>query len=216
MKNTSLSFRLILVVSLVLACCALAQAQSGRRNVPSAPPPPVPTPTPEPTPKPKLDDEAKTPDIFFTIGAEQNSSTSYYPISYYEAVLRGCADALRKGSSAGIDVMTRDLGRGEAIKKAKADQHTYVVLLVLSSRTMSGAQNSNDVELEYTVFAPQTGKIATSGRSYQNANRAGPLIIGPSGTSSALYREKLLLLAGEDAGQRIAKALHLSSIPGNN
>ena len=213
MKNNSLNFRLTLVVSLVLACCALAHAQSGRRNVPSSPPPPVPTPTPEPTPKPKQDEE-KEPSIYFVIGAEQNSTTSYFPISYYDAVIRGCAEALRKGSSAGIDVLSRDLGRGEAIKKAKADQRTYVVHLVLSARTMSGSQSSSydDAEVEYTVFAPQTGKIATSGRTYQNANRAGPLVVGPTGTSSALYREKLLMIAGQDAGERIVKALHLTAV----
>lgn len=201
----------------MLGCFTLVDAQSGRRNVPSSPPPPVPTPTPEPTPKPKQEEE-KEPDLFFVIGADQNSTSGYFPISYYDAVMRGCAEALRKGSSAGIEVMSRDLGRGEAIKKAKADQRTYVVHLVLTARTMSGSQSSsyNDAELEYTVFAPQTGKIATAGRTYQNANRSGPLVVGPSGTTSALYREKLLLIAGQDAGERIIKALHLSSIPGNN
>lgn len=110
--------------------------------------------------------------------------------------------------------MSRDLSRGEAIKKAKADQKTYVVHLVLSSRTMGGSQSSgyDGLELEYTVFTPQTGKIATSGRTYQNANRSGPLIVGPSGTTSAMYREKLLQIAGEDAGERILKALHLTVI----
>jgi hypothetical protein len=217
MKNRSNTFRFGLIILLVLACCALAQAQSGRRSVPSAPPPPVPTPTPEPTPKPKQ--EEKEPEIFIVIGADQNSTAGYFPISYYDAVLQGCAEALRKGSSAGIDVMSRDLSRGEAIKKAKADQRTYVVVLVLSTRTMSGTQGSSyPEELEYTVFAPQTGKIATSGRTYQNANRSGPLIVGPpvGNTTSVMYREKLLRIAGEDAGERIVKALHLSSVGGSN
>ncbi len=211
MKNKSNIFHGSLLILVALICCAVAQGQSGRRNVPTSPPPPVPTPTPEPTPKPKQ--EEKEPEIFFLVGSDQNSTTSYYPISYYDAVVRGCADALRH-SSAAIEVMSRDLSRGEAIKKAKADQKTYVVHLVLSSRTMGGSQSSgyDGLELEYTVFTPQTGKIATSGRTYQNANRSGPLIVGPSGTTSAMYREKLLQIAGEDAGERILKALHLTVI----
>lgn len=213
MKSRSNIFQFSLIIVLAVVCCGVVQAQSGRRNVPSSPPPPVPTPTPEPTPKPKQEEE-KEPDLFFVVGADQNSTAGYFPISYYDAVMRGCAEALRKGSSAGIEVMSRDLGRGEAIKKAKADQRTYVVHLVLTARTMSGSQSSsyNDAELEYTVFAPQTGKIATAGRTYQNANRAGPLVVGPSGTTSALYREKLLMIAGQDAGERIVKALHLTVV----
>jgi len=61
------------------------------------------------------------------------------------------------------------------------------------------------------VFAPNTAKIVTQGHSYTRGNRAGPIIVGPTtrGSNSDRYREQLLQRAGEDAGDRILKALHL-------
>ncbi len=69
----------------------------------------------------------------------------------------------------------------------------------------------DQVELEFTVFAPETAKVVAFGRSYQNAVRKGPIVVGPSaGTSSRLYAEVLIKRAGEDAGERILRALHLT------
>jgi len=203
---------------LVLACLFIIGAQSGRRQTKQAPAPPVPTPTPEPTPSPKA--QQKEPEIIFYVGADRSRSYSFYPYSYYDAVLSGCAEALRHGSSASVDVTQNDLPRGEAIKKAKASPKTYTVLLQLTEQTMSGTpsnQRYDQIELEYAVFAPGTAKIATSGRTYQNANRKGPIIVGPTGggPTGGIYREVLLKQAGADAGARILHALHLS-VPKTN
>jgi len=202
-------------ICLLLICCAVAiNAQSGRRQQRVEPAAPIPTPTPEPTPKPKA--QEKEPDLFILIAADRNASFSYFPYTYYDAVIAGCVEVLRR-SSAQVDPIAKAMNRGEAIKKAKADSNTYVVLLQLEARTTSGTtSNSNsDIELEYTVFAPGTAKIVTSGRSYQNSSRAGPVVVGPSTTSGGVYREVLLKRAGEDAGSRILHALHLD-IPATN
>jgi hypothetical protein len=119
-----------------------------------------------------------------------------------------------------VDVTQKDLPRGEAIKKSKASTDTYTVLLQLTDQTMSGSpsnQRYDQIELEYVVFAPGTAKIVTSGRTYQNANRKGPIIVGPTGggATSGIYRETLLKQAGQDAGERILHALHLS-VPKTN
>ncbi len=198
---------------LAIAVCALSvQAQSGRRQTKVAPAAPIPTPTPEPTPKPKP--EQKEPELGFLVGVNRNTSYSLYPFPFYDAVLRGCADRLRTGSSARVDVTEESFNRADAIKKAKTETTAYVVLLQLSSQTMNSSSSSGyeELELEYVVFAPVIAKIVTSGRSYQNANRRGPLIVGPTsrGPSSAIYREQLLRYAGEDAADRILKALHLN------
>jgi hypothetical protein len=52
------------------------------------------------------------------------------------------------------------------------------------------------------------------GRSYQNVNRKGPIVVGPTsrGSSGALYREQLLKLAGEQAANRILKAMSLDVV----
>src|SRR6185369_4402478 len=192
---------------LVLALCLwTAHAQSGRRHAKPAPAEPVPTPTPEPTPTPKKVD--KDSQLLFYVGADRNDTYSAFPFTYYDAVVRGCVDRLRSGSSAGVDVTDRSLSRGEAIKKAKSGPSSYVVPLTLTPASM--ARSYDDVTLEFVVFAPETARVMTTGNSYPAAVRGGPVVVGPgTGSSSPLYREKMLERAGEDAGNRILKALHL-------
>jgi hypothetical protein len=209
--------RTTVVFLLLVLCVFVVEAQSGRRKTTPEPAAPVPTPTPEPTPPPKS--QQKEPDIIFFIGVDRNQTYSYYPSTYYDAVLSGCAEALRH-SSAGVDVSRNELPRGEAIKKSKASTNTYTVLLQFSDSRVgstSSTQRDDQLELEYVVFAPGTAKVVTSGRTYQYANRKGPVVMGPTGggSTSGLYREALLNKAGQDAGERILRALHMS-VPKTN
>ena len=192
---------------LVFALCVLSvQAQSGRRQVKPPPAAPVPTPTPEPTPIPKKAE--KESELLFFVGIDRQDSFSSIPFSYYDAALRGCTDRLRTGSSASVIVTDKSINRGDAIKKAKSGTDSYVVLLSLSFDSM--ARSADDLVVEFVVFAPGTAKVVTTGRSYLNGRRAGPVVVGPPrGTTSGLYREQLIQLAGEEAGERILKAMHL-------
>ncbi|HSK65207.1 MAG TPA: hypothetical protein VK893_15240 [Pyrinomonadaceae bacterium] len=195
---------------LIVAACAIsAQGQSGRRQPKAPPAAPVPTPTPEPTPEPKKE---KPSELGFIIAAHKFSTFESYPWSYYDAAMRGCAEKLRSGSSADVNVVENDMNRGEAIKKAKAETTTYVVLLTLILDQMT-AQSYNDLELDYVVFAPKTGKVVTTGRTYLNVNRRGPLVVGPTrrGATGVMMREQLVRYAGEDAGERILKAMNLNT-----
>lgn len=199
-----------LAVILLLALCAVSvQAQSGRRQTKPAPAAPVPTPTPEPTPTPKT--EAKKNELLFFVGADRNSGSAYstLPFSYYDAVLLGCSSRLRAGSSADVDVSDHDVNRGEAIKRAKTETKSYVVWLNLTFDAM--ARSYDDLVLEYIVYAPETAKVVANGHSYLTGQRAGPVVVGPNTrtNTSGMYREELLKRAGEDAGDRILKALHL-------
>ena len=201
--------RLLVCCLIVLAVCAVAvQAQSGRKKIIPPPAAPVPTPTPEPTPEPKPQKESE---LGFIIASDSFGTYETLPLTYYDAVMRGCADRLRSGSSAHVTVAQGNMNRGEAIKKAKGETKTYVVLMKLVLDPMY-AKSYNDLEVEYVVFTPQTAKVVTSGRTYLNVNRKGPVVVGPTRreTTSALYREQLLKQAGEDAGERILKALNLS------
>ena len=195
---------------LVIAFCSLSlQAQSGRRRTVPPPAAPVPTPTPEPTPTPKK--STKENELLFFLGANRNAGYSSFPYSYFDAALRGCAEKLRSGSSASVDITNKDLSRGEAIKRAKAETRTYVVLITLTIDTLT-ARSYDDLVLEYVVFAPGTAKSAASGRAYMNGRRAGPVVVGPpTGTTGGLFREEMLKRAGEDAGERILKSLHLDA-----
>lgn len=197
-----------LALALVALCAISVEAQSGRRQPKTAPAAPVPTPTPEPTPEPKA--QQKKSDLGFILAADRYTNMESYPWSYFDAVMVGCAGRLRSASSATVDIAQNDMNRGEAIKKAKAETTTYVVSIKLKLDQM--ARSYDDLEVEFTVFAPQTAKVVTFGTAYQNTNRAGPIVVGPKsrGSSGALYREQLLKRAGEDMAERILKALNLS------
>lgn len=202
-----MKYQRLTLALLVVACALTVQAQSGRRQVKPPPAAPVPTPTPEPTPAPK--ETEKAPELLFFLGANRHFSNANLPYSYYDAALLGCADRLRTGSSAGVDVTDKDLSRGEAIKRAKSEgERSYVVHLTLDFDAM--ARSYDDLVLEYVVFAPGTAKVVTNGRAYMNGRRAGPVVVGPGTRGGALYREELLRRTGEDAAERIIKALHLS------
>ena len=194
--------------TLIIALCALSvQGQSGRRRTTPPPPAPVPTPTPEPTPTPKKKDNDE--ELLFFLGADRFSSNVNLPFSFYDAVLRGCAERLRAGSSASIDVSNKDLTRGEAIKRAKSETKSYVIYMTLTADTMG--RRADELILEYIVFAPVTAKIVTSGRSYMTGRRAGSVVIQPPNTrDGAIYREETLRRMGEYAGERILKAMHLN------
>lgn len=198
---------LILCFALLAACAVSAHAQSGRRNNNPAPAAPVPTPTPEPTPTPRQ--TPKEPDIGFMIGADRNTTFETYPLSYYEAAMVGFADRVRSGSSAFVDISNTNLSRGEAIKKAKESKKTYVVYLKFALD--ESARSLDDLELQFVVFAPETGKVVSNITSYLNTNRKGPITTGPrTSTGGALYREDALKRSGADAADRILKALNLS------
>lgn len=185
-----------------------AHSQSGRRKPKPPPAAPIPTPTPEPTPEPKNEQKS---DLEFLVGIDQSETFVYYPLSFYSAVLNGCSARLSRVAKV---TTANNLSRPEAIKKAKAEKTAYVVWLRLATFSMgrSSQINHEDVEIEFTAFTPVTGKIVTSGRTYQNANRAGPVVVQPpgGGSSNIYYREHLLKRAAEDAADRILKSLHIT------
>ena len=205
--------RVLLFCLLIVAACAVySHAQSGRRQPKAPPAAPIPTPTPEPTPEPKK--EKSDSDLGFIIATDNSSVFEVLPLSYYDAAMRGCADRLRSGSSATVTVSQGNMSRGEAIKKAKAETtNTYVVLMKLVLDQMY-AKSYDDLEVDFAVFAPKTGKVVVFGRAYQNVNRRGPIVVGPTsrGSSGALYREQLLKFAGEQAANKILKALSLDVV----
>ncbi len=147
-------------------------------------------------------------ELVFFVGADRHSSFTSVPFTYFNIVLQGCASRLRAGSSADVEVSDNDVNRSDAIKKAKSETKAYVVWLNLSVDSM--ARSYDDLTLEFIVYAPETAKIVTSGRSYLTGRRAGGVVVDPNPRrSSGLYREQLLKQAGEEAGDRIIKALHL-------
>ncbi|HEU4710388.1 MAG TPA: hypothetical protein VFS76_02430 [Pyrinomonadaceae bacterium] len=214
MRNkTALGLSVALLIAL---CCAAAYSQSGRRQTKPPPAAPVPTPTPEPTPipsAPKKDDDLT---VILVASGDRASTFSNYPLSFDDAARNGCADRLSKRTSASVDVADREITRGEAITRAKADKFTYVVLITLIEDRMSASSSNNpQLEVDYVVFAPSTAKVLASGRTYENSARKGPLSIPRSrGTNVPMIREEMLRRAGEDAADRILKVVNISTLPG--
>lgn len=188
----------------ILLCAIAAQAQSGRRQPKVTPAAPVPTPTPEPTPAPKTGE--KEPVLEILVGSDQDSIYSNIPWRFYDAAVRGCAERLRAKSGATVDVSKNSMTRGEAIKKAKSGENTYVILLTLTFDSM--ARSYDDLQLDFVVFAPTNAKVVTTGRLYLNGNRAGPVIVGRTRVPGALYREQVIRQAGEEAADRSLKAIN--------
>lgn len=194
---------------LIIALCALSvQAQSGRRQTKPAPAVPVPTPTPEPTATPKQNEKA--PELVFFVATDRDSAPGSVPLSLHGAAQRGCADRLRARSSAAVDEPHKDMGRGEAIEKAKKSSNTYVIILTLKADDMSTRRG--DLVLDYLVLTPTTAKVLIAGRAYVNQTRTGPVILGPtSRLPSGVYRESWLREAGEEVADKVLKKLNMGT-----
>jgi hypothetical protein len=203
MKNKATLFLVIFVL-----CALSVQAQSGRRKTPPPPAAPIPTPTPEPTPIPKKEDSK--PEFLFYVGIDRNVNSASIPLAFYTIAQRGCADRLRTKSGAEVDAPHGDLGRGPAIQKAKSSTNTYVVLLVLDFASMPTA--SNELQLDFTVFTPETAKVLLTGRAYINANRAGPVVVGRQ-IPAGMFREAWIREAGEEVADKILKKINQTAPP---
>jgi len=216
MRTTRFHSDLFVLCLLALALFATtAHAQSGRRQTKPPPAAPIPSPTPEPTPEPKA--KAGNPDLGFLLATDRGANFDSLSLSLYDPVMRGCGDRLRTGTSAHVEATEKEMNRSDAIKRAKIETTTYVVLLKLKVDNMRSSPDPYlDLELDFVVFAPGTAKVVTQGTAYPNSNRTGPVVIGPTGRGSnnPMYREQLLQRQGEEVAERILKALHLNiSVP---
>ena len=194
--------KVILLLALMTVLAVSVSAQSGRKAPKSKTAPP---PEPESVPAPIKPTEKEKARLTFIVGIDRDLSFVSIPVYFSEGVLRACADRLDAGPSVDVDVSPREVNRGEAVKRAKAEKEAYVVLLNLRSDSMNSSSGVSyqDIYLEYVVFTPQTGKVATSGRTYQ---RSVGRVIGVPGTSSAAV-EYALKDAARAAAERILDAM---------
>ncbi len=125
--------------------------------------------------------------------------------SYYADIARqGCIGEFREELKS-IDLREdRNQNRSDAIKIAKNDDNTYVVLLELEIDRM--ASTSGGVDLRYSVFEPKTGKIVGSGSGYPN-QPMGRIPRPPIGASrDQMYVEWM----GRDVARQVMKRLGLT------
>jgi hypothetical protein len=204
------------VLSLVAVSAATVAGQSGRRGAKSSSP--APTPTPEAAPVEKKPAAKTKAELSFVVGIDRGSGFADVPMYFYDTVLRACGERLDDSQSVQVTMASREMTRGEAVEKAKAETESHIVWLQLrSDSTRQSDDDLREVYVEYLVFAPTTAKIVTSGRTYQQMARAGGVIMMPPGGRSNLpYTEQMLKRAARDAAERILSAMNISGrrVPG--
>lgn len=203
LRNVAVSFAIVFALS----CLSTAQAQSGRRVAKSTSKP-VAVANPEPTPAPAASAEKPKPVIRFILGMDQYDSFSSVSLNTFSGVRRSCGQRLDDPEWVKVEVVQRAMSRGDAISRARAEKDSYVVWLRIREDTMSSNQTGtpNNAYIEYTVFAPATAKIVTSGGTYpQHGNKN--VILGPrtSGIDGDYYLNK----AARDAADRILAKFRL-------
>jgi hypothetical protein len=137
------------------------------------------------------------------------SDLSRIPSGTASSVLRACANRLDEPEAVKADTTSKDMNRGDAVLRAKSEKEAYIVWLRLLPNNVSGRAGSNDPDdlyIEYSVFAPATGKETASGRVF-SAHRTRAIIPGPRTTGAASYG--YLLQAARDTADRILANFHM-------
>jgi hypothetical protein len=202
-RKLAVSFALVFALS----CISSAAAQSGRR-APKSAPTPVPVPTPESSATPATSAEKPEPVIRFILGMDQHDSFSSVSLYASNGVRRSCAQRLDEPGWVKVDAVQRSMSRGEAITRAKSEKDAYVVWLRVREDTMSSRQSGtpNNAYVEYTVFAPMTAKVVTSGNTYPQQRSRG-VILDPR--TSSIDGDYYLNKAARDAADRILSKFSL-------
>ncbi|MFN2510418.1 MAG: hypothetical protein ABR568_03115 [Pyrinomonadaceae bacterium] len=209
----------VVAVFLLMAICIgpVAADQSGRRASKSSSAP-APTPTPHATPVEKKPAAETRAPLSFIVGIDREAGFAIIPMYFYDSVLRAFADRL-DDSTVKVTVANREMNRGEAVKRAKAEAESQLVWMQLRFDTASmNDADLREVYIDYWVFAPTTAKTVANGRSYQQMYRGGGVIVmpRPGGRTSEPYAEQLLKQAARDAAERVLSALNLPGrrVPG--
>ena len=205
--------------SALLIFASITQAQSGRR-VKRPPISPSPAPEAQPQPTPATVKVAKAQPFSLYVGMDRRDFFADIPLYFYDSIRTAFVQRLNQASS--VQVTTgAEMHRGEAAKRAKNEQSTYVVLLQLELDTFDPRRSSGSnvdpsrLSLHYLVFAPVTGKTKFEGRIYQKQYRTGRGGIGlPSpGRNNPIYSEYLLKEAAREAADRVLEDLNIYTAP---
>ncbi|HEV7682633.1 MAG TPA: hypothetical protein VGO68_10960 [Pyrinomonadaceae bacterium] len=200
---------------ILVALCALGIIAQSGRHVRKPAPAPASEPTPEATPTPAPVARQSTPTVTFLVGMEKFSDNSRISLYTYSGVLHSCADRLADAGSVKADTTSSDMSRGDAVRQAKAEKETFIVLLQLRS-TNSGSSSvyddSSNVYVQYTVLAPITAKLVTSGNTFPEAYRNSRVRLPTPNSQGDYYLNQ----AARGAAERILDhfQLHPSKLPG--
>jgi hypothetical protein len=194
------------IVGLALVCGLSAVAQSGRRTK-TSPPAAVPEPVESPTPTKAV--EKPKPALTLIVGMQRED---FGPnMANLDVVLQAVCDRLNDNSAIQVEPVRRNINRGDAIGRAKAEKEAYVVFLEIETEsTTAVAVRVTDIALQYSVFSPITAKLKAFGRTYPQAGRTRGVVVNPGRTG--VYTDYQLQQAGRHAAEKILKAFDLSEL----
>jgi hypothetical protein len=197
-----LALNISLSVFFVLMVCCLGQAQSGRRAPKPLSPPTITPPSEESEQPPSQKPTPKQQ----TLSAGMEASLDI-PLYMSDAVWNGFTERFNKVSLVVISG-DKNMNRKEASDRAKKATESPVVLLQLSTQAVGGNMgqvNFEDLVVNFTIFAPRTGKVSEQGRVYIGRNRS---VLGqrlPTGRNG----ESQLKEAGRETANRVLSLLHV-------
>ena len=199
---------------LLLGLFESIEAQSGRRSTPPASTP-SPTPASPVTPSAATTDSSPTPrmdglheKVKLLIGRQPTRKhLQSEDLILASFVNRLNQDANVTATSAG------DLQHTEAMLLAKSEAEAFVVLLSFEIDSFQGGTiilNSPDLQIDYLILAPQTGKKLTKGKVYFQAIGGGRLRKSewPGGTPIRITPEA----AGIEAADHVHDWLRLDEM----
>lgn len=196
-SNLQHKFPVLFAVVLSLICLSAVHGQSGRRT-PKPKTVATPAPEPEPTPAPKK--QTSEPTLTFILAMDQNDNFSNVTLNTLNGVRRNLAQRLSEPDGIRVETSQRSMSRGDAIKQAKAEKDSYMVWVQVKDDTMRAAQTENrNAYIEYTVLAPGTSKVVTSGSIYPG-NRSRDILGRRTTDADGDY---YLNRAARDAADRI-------------
>jgi hypothetical protein len=196
------NLKLIFAVSIcLLILIGVAAGQSGRKQKKSDPPPiqGVNQPDARVDPVPEIPPEIPKEKDRRAIMVMTSMPDTFMPLFYADIARRACVSEIREVTRT-IDL--REAGnqnRSDAIKAAKNDDRTYVILMDLEPDRFGNGR----VDLRYTIFEPKTARVAGMGTGYpvQPRNRIPLPPIGA--TNDQIYLD----WAGRDVAQQVMKKL---------
>lgn len=215
-KNKTLKSFGLAAVILLFGLFDSTEAQSGRRATKTQPAStPAPTPSSAVTPDSPGNDSLLTP----SLGGLQNKVKLFIgrqPTNKHlqseNLILASFVKRLNQYTNVSATPVG-DLKQEEAVKRAKAEAEAFVVLLNFEIDTFQGGTivlNSPDLQIEYLVLAPRTGKKQTKGKVYFQAIGGGRMRKSdwPGGTPIKITPEA----AGMEAADHVHDWLRLDEM----
>ncbi len=194
----------------ISTCClflliSMAAGQSGRKQKKTPPQPPVQgvnQPEARVQPEPQIEpekEEEKAPRR--TIMILTSMPDISIPIYYADTARRGCLSELRAGMKS-VDLREdRNSNRSDAIKLAKDDDNTWVLLMDLELDRLGTSRTG--VEVRYSLFEPKTARVLASGIGYPVQPNTGT----PMPPVGASWDQVYLDWMGRDVARQVMRRM---------